>query len=91
VIVILAATRPEGKLRWRHVVRNKAEFLDGKLAYDKQMAALRTAAPDSVENLLVTLLAWDALERGTARDALLHRCFSDMRSHADGKKRARPR
>jgi serine/threonine protein kinase len=52
----------EGKLRWRHVVRNKAEFLDGKLAYDKQMAALRTAAPDSVENLLVTLLAWDASE-----------------------------
>jgi len=81
-----------GKLLWRHVVRNKPEFADGKRAYDKQMAALRTAAPDSAMNLLVTLLAWDASARGTARGALLHSCFSDIRSQADvGNKRARPR
>jgi serine/threonine protein kinase len=94
-IIALQLHVTNGKLKWRHVVSSKAEYLEGKRAYEKQIEVLRTADPSSMENLVTKLLSWHAAGRGTASSALLHRCFCDMRSprspssQADRKKRAR--
>ncbi|KIM93163.1 hypothetical protein OIDMADRAFT_61805 [Oidiodendron maius Zn] len=79
----------KGKLPWRHVIQNKERFRAGKLTYDQQMAHLKAAAPDLMENLL-RLLAWDAPKRGTAHDALQYKSFSHVRLRArpEGNKHA---
>jgi serine/threonine protein kinase len=92
-VVGLQIFATKGRLPWRHVLRNKERFQAGKQAYDQQVTVLRSAAPDSVENLLLVLLAWETSERGTAQEALQHKCFADLKQAAlpEGKKRSRSR
>ena len=62
-----------------------------KATYNRQMAPMKAAAPNLIENLLLRWLTQDASKRGTAHDALRHKRFSHvhLRAWPEGNKHAR--
>lgn len=76
-----------GHSSWKHVVNARSK-------YDATLAGLKEQSPDSIENLLGQMLAWDPAERVSAGSALGHSCFSalsrtDQAPTQSGQKRGR--
>ncbi|ESZ94625.1 calcium-dependent protein kinase 4 [Sclerotinia borealis F-4128] len=61
----------DGKLGWRHAVKDK-------LSFDLKFALLQKEPTSTIGNLLSRMLAWDPAIRASADSALSHACFSEL-------------